>query len=29
MLFEDYYFSLARNYAGLKSKLDIILLDLF
>jgi REP element-mobilizing transposase RayT len=26
---EDYYFSSARNYAGLENELDVILLDLF
>ena len=26
---EDYYFSSARNYAGLENELEIVLLDLF
>lgn len=26
---EDYYFSSARNYAGLENELEVILLDLF
>jgi hypothetical protein len=26
---EDYYFSSARNYAGLNNELEVILLDLF
>ena len=26
---EDYYFSSARNYAGLDNELDVVILDLF
>jgi len=26
---EDYYFSSARNYAGLENELDVVILDLF
>jgi hypothetical protein len=26
---EDYYFSSARNYAGLENDLDVVMLDLF
>jgi hypothetical protein len=29
MLPEDYYFSSARNYAGLENELEVISLDLF
>jgi len=28
-LTEDYYFSSARNYAGLENDLEVVLLDLF
>jgi REP element-mobilizing transposase RayT len=28
-LAEDYYFSSARNYAGLENELDVVVLDLF